>query len=130
MRTSSISLAILGFAVLGLAGCLATNVVRVGQIQPPKPANCPIRFEPISPQRAAARYEQVGAICANVTDNAIYRSGELADSVRTRLAADACGLGGEMVAVVGACSVNRMNGVELGVFVERRPGVAEDVDPE
>ncbi len=125
MRIPSISL-----AVLGLAGCIQTNVVRVGQIQPPKPSNCPIRFEPISPQRAAARYDQVGAICVNVTDDAIYRAGERADWVRTRLAADACGLGGDMVTVVGACSLNRVNGVELGVFVERRPDVAEGASPE
>jgi hypothetical protein len=107
--------------VLGLAGCLQTNVVRVGPIQPPKSINCPIRFEPISPQRAAARYEQVGAICANLADDAIYRTGDLADRVRSRLAADACGLGGDMITVVGACSINRVNGVELGVFAERRP---------
>ena len=125
MRILSISL-----AVLGLAGCIQTNVVRVGEIQPPKAINCPIRFERISPQRAAARYDQVGAICANLTDDAIYRSGELADSVRTRLAADACGLGGDMVTVVGACSLNRVNGIELGVFIERRPDVAEGAYPE
>jgi hypothetical protein len=120
----------LSFVVLGLAGCIQTNVVRIGEIQPPKRIDCPIRFEPISPQRAAARYDQVGAICVNVTDDAIYRSGKFADSVRSRLAADACGLGGEMVTVVGACSLNRVNGVELGVFVERRPEAADGPYPE
>ena len=125
MRIASVSL-----AVLCLTGCLQTNVVRLGKIQPPKPANCPIRFEPVSPQRAAARYDQVAAICTNLTDDAIYRSGELADSVRSSLAADACGLGGEMVTVVGPCSINRVNGTVLGVFVERRRDDAEDARPE
>ena len=123
-RPRAMRLATIGFAVLGLGGCVATNVVRTGEIRPPKAANCPLRFERISPQRAAARYDQVGAVCANLTDDAIYRSGDLADFVRSGLVADACGLGGEMVTVVGACSINGVDGTEFGVFVERRPNAA------
>jgi hypothetical protein len=117
-------LAIIGLAAFGLGGCVATNVVRTGEIKPPKAANCPIRFERTSPERAAARYERVGAICANLTDSAIYRSGDLADWARSSLVADACGLGGEMVTVIGSCSINRVDGTEFGVFVERRPDAA------
>ena len=96
-------------------GCLATNSVHVGPPQPAKPEGCPIALEQVRPEEAAQTYEQVGAVCATVSEDSIYRHG----SIRRRIEDQACGLGGEMITIVGTCSVREFSGVEFGVFRRR-----------
>jgi hypothetical protein len=101
-----------------LPGCVFTHVVRVGKPHNPRPG-CQVKFERLAFQDAIGLYDQVGAVCANVADDAVYDSGWFADLVRSTVGEQVCDLGGDLATPIGTCSINRMPGVELGIFRSR-----------
>ncbi len=100
---------------LPCTGCLLTNSVHIGPPQAPRGEGCAVTFEQLRYQDAISNYDQVGAVCANVTEGAADRY----EFVRRGVAEEACGLGGDMVTVVGTCAVGKVPGVEYGVFRRR-----------
>jgi hypothetical protein len=98
-----------------LSGCWAIRSTALGPPARPRPADCPIAIERRAPDQLRPRYQQIGVMCINVEPTAPYSPGLIQDDVR----AEGCRLGGELVTTVGLCTVNRLDGVELGVFRTR-----------
>jgi hypothetical protein len=71
---------------------------RTGKGQPPKAADCEIRFEDLPYQEAVTTYEEIGQIWLT-GDGAVN---ELTESQKALLRPEACKLGGEVVTVGSA----------------------------
>jgi hypothetical protein len=100
---------------LVLSGCWAIRSTALGPPAPPRAADCPLAIEHRAPDALRPRYQQIAVLCINVDPEAPYSSGAIQDDVR----AEGCRLGGDLVTTVGLCTVNRLDGVELGVFRAR-----------
>ena len=106
--------------LLSAAGCLATNSVHIGPPQSAKSEGCPIALERLRLEQTLRSYEQVGAICANVAEEAVYRY----RYIRRGVEKEACSLGGEMITIIGTCAVGELSGIEFGVFRRRATAAA------
>ena len=109
---------VLTFCILG-NGCLqVVHSARVGPAVTARPSGCEIRYERVSLPNSAAKYDQVGTICA--TQMGMADGEQVYDSkrrlLRGQIEVDARKLGGEMVSVIGQCASNNQVGVEIGVF--------------
>jgi hypothetical protein len=97
--------------VLTAACAPATTALSVGPEQPPRPPDCAIVEEMLTPQDAETHYRQVGVVCWS------HRTTE------DRNAA-ACGLGGEIVVRTRMCTNGEGKhtepGVEYGVYTSAR----------
>jgi hypothetical protein len=114
MRTPFVALSL---GMLTLSGCITTRRVALGPPEPPRPLDCPIRFERIEPGEAARTYRQVGSICITNTRRPVrVEDAYKKEDVREALQRDACRLGGDLVSPVGLCSNGREAGLEFGVY--------------
>jgi hypothetical protein len=102
------------------------HAVPVGPPQPEYPINTPVTFSRERPQDLIKDHDQVGVICASTMDTTSLTDKLFAtddNETQKDVAIEARRLGGSVIAVISTCSsaVNRMDGVELGVYRKRRP---------
>lgn len=124
----------LTLAILGLvsSGCVSTHVVALGPRQAARPRDCPIRVLPIAPEELHDDYVRVGTVCVGrgfgvgppeaVADAVRHASGE-----RDALFARACGLGGDVVVLAGACATKGET-MEFAVLRARSTAAKDDAD--
>lgn len=101
------------------AGCAYARPVAVGPPAPPRPPGCDITYERVDPQEAARRWQQVGVVCVSYTQDHNPTGDDAFAYGHDEIVAAACGLGGYVVAPIGACTNGRQNAVELGVYRPR-----------
>ncbi len=110
-------------AAVLLAGCGTVSFARVGAIQPPQPAGCPVSFSHLTSAEAFALGEhEVAMGCAlNYPDPAGGYATTFTSQMEADVAPRACALGGDMVIVTGQCNTQSITpGLELMVLTRRR----------
>jgi hypothetical protein len=112
-----------------LCGCVTSTAVGVGPPQPRKSPSCVIAIADEAPEELSDQYLRVGSVCVTTDSGfgvpepvraAIKHRG----AVRDELFARACGLGGDVVAACGVCSVGRVSAVEFAVLRARPASAA------
>jgi hypothetical protein len=97
-------------AALIVGGCAPVSAVSVGPAAEPRPENCHIREELLTPKDAESRYRQVGVVC--------WSEGSQAREDRDHAA---CRLGGDVIVRVGLCTNGEgrfsTRGTEYGVYL-------------
>jgi hypothetical protein len=94
-------------------------IMQVGAPEPPRPKNCSVRFEQLTPHEADERYRQVGTICfwdRSELTNLPANPQSWSERDQRELAERVCGLGGEVFIVARACAPST---VEYAVYTSQ-----------